>query len=455
MGDGGSRATWSLRIKESRSREELLAVEQAVLAADLPDARVLQIEIAMARRRLGQTGAPAGAASTAFAAAYGLPAPHGDWLYRYRISEDAFLRLQADLRSLGLAGIGKGHGPGLFVLWAAEWFRRSYQGGGQRWADLCAALGIEEDQGQLRRLTAAGLKLWRRGVLEGASSREYLGSLAREGGFPAAAVRDGGKGWALDVLRAIVAPLLGEPAAAEARALALAATQRERLPQLFRDDDFLTLCADLALAVVRVRREADGPAAAANLPVSAWLRLNRPDWAEALPIATGDRGADALIDALLEVPVAHGGAVAVERLLQRDAGGGWREAVRLTLDGVLDGETARGLDPALGRLRAFAAGEMARSLPGEVAMLEPPADGETAWTVRATRRARGVQPLPFAAGIKLDLRAGEQSIKPIDLAGGKPRRGALRVLAVEEPRATRPPCCGSSVPARASIAQMW
>lgn len=47
-GDGGSRATWSLRIKESRSREELLAVEQVVLAADLADKRLLQIEIAMA-----------------------------------------------------------------------------------------------------------------------------------------------------------------------------------------------------------------------------------------------------------------------------------------------------------------------------------------------------------------------------------------------------------------------
>lgn len=432
MLDGGSRATWSLRIKEARSCEELLAVEQAVLATDLPERRPLQIEIAMARRRLNQA-APAGSTSgTAFASAYGLPAPTGDWLYRHRLSEEAFARLQSDLRELGLSGLSKGHGPGLFVLWAAEWFRRSYQGGGQRWSDLCDALGIDEDQGQLRRMTADGLRLWRRAVREGASFREYLGSLAREGGFPAAAVRDGGKGGGLNVLRAIVAPLLAEPAAGEERARALAAAQRERLPQLFRDDDFVTLCADLALAVVRVRREADGPAAAANLPVSAWLRLNRPDWAEALPIATGDRGADALIDALLEVPVAHGGAVAVERLLQRDAGGGWQEAVRLTLDGVLDGETTRGLDPALGRLRAFAAGEMARSLPGEIAMLEPPAEGESAWTVRATRRARGVQPLPFAAGIKLDLRAGEQSIKPIHLAGGKPRRGALLVLAVEE-----------------------
>ena len=41
-------------------------------------------------------------------------------------------------------------------------------------------------------------------------------------------------------------------------------------------------------------------------------------------------------------------------------------------------ERLRAIDPAEGRLRAFAAGEMARSLPGELAMFDPPARAEAA-----------------------------------------------------------------------------
>lgn len=429
----GEREGWALRIEEASTRERLRALDAQLAAVDAPWARAERLKIGL---RLAKLKAKDGIEATivskpAFAQAYGLPAPDGRWLYSYRLGATAFIKLEADLKRLTPVELAHGYAPGLFVLWASEWFRRRYEGNGHRWRDLADALSIPEDQGLFRQLTGEGLRLWRR-PLRQSGGTAYLGSLAREGGFPAAAVRDGGSGWASVALAAIIAPLLTEPEsdAQEARARALAAAQINRLPQLFRDEDFFDLCADLACAIVALRREADEPAAAARIPTAAWLSINIPDWQARLPLNTSDRAAAAMLERLLHVAPLQGGGVSVTRFLER-IGDHWVESAALTLDGTLDTIACDRVDQAYGRLRVFGAGELARHLPGELAMLEAPSEGERLWTARATRRARQRHAIPFATPIELDLRAGDQRVDRITLAGGKPRRGALIVTAIE------------------------
>lgn len=441
---------WTLRIKEARTREALLAldaqlaaIEARLLAAGEENwARPERFRIGL---RLNKLKAPATArpvspgASHAFAANYGLPVPDGRWLYAYRLETDAFARLQRDLARMTPAALEQSYAPGLFVLWASEWFRRCYEGNGHRWQDLAGALGFAEDQALFRRLTAAGLRCWGRDLHRSGENTEYLGSLAREGGFPAMAVRDGGNGWAGATLAAIIAPLLAKPASdADAEfARTLAQSQQHRVPKLFQDEDFVDLCADLACAIVALRREADGPAAAAGLPTVAWLELNAPGWQGRLPLNTSDRAAEAMLERLMRVEPLQGAAVSVGRFLERTAQG-WREAAALLIDGMLDSGVTQPLDSAFGRLRAFSAGELARYVPGELAMLEAPGEGEKYWTARSTRSGRGRHAVPFGTAIELDLRSGDQRVARIALAGGKPRRGSLIVTTVEEGEAVAP-----------------
>jgi hypothetical protein len=438
VGMDGERAAWSMRIDEADDVATLDRIDVELRGATAVWAGALRFKIGQKKAKAKKAAVTHVATSSVFAAGYGLPVSDKRWLYRYRLTDAAFNKLQKDLgERRDVAALESGSWPGLFVLWAAEWFRRCYRGGGHRWVDLTGALGMVEDQTRLRQITVKGLKAWGRPVLTARTAREFLGSLAREGGFPAAAIADGGRGWAQDVLKAIVAPLLGEPVAGEDRARELASAQRTRLPQLFQDDEFIALCADLALAIVELRRDADVPAAHAGLPTVAWLGVHRPDWRERLPLITGDRAAEALLAGLMTVEAVSGAGVGVERLLVCEADG-WHEAVRLTLDGGVDSAAMRAINPAEGRLRAFAGGEMARILPGELAMLDPPAVGGRTWTARATRRARGVQRLPFATPIELDLRAGEQRVARIGLPAGKPRRGAVLVGVLEAGTDTAP-----------------
>lgn len=432
------RALLSRRIDEAADRAALLVLDGHLAAREEPWAQVLRLKVGYRLAKMRPARAPS------LLAQHGLPAPDGGWLYRYRIDDAVFAALEAALRGRGsLAALEADWWPALFVLWASAWFRRRYRGGGHRWAELAQALGVTEDQTRFRALTARGLAQWARDVIRaGGGNREYLSSLAREGGFPTAAVEGGG--WAGDVLKAIVAPLLADPAPDEARAHALARGLEGRLPQVFRDDDFLQLCGDLALVVVAVRREADGPAARLGLPAGAWLDLNREGWRDTLPLTTDGEAARSLVDMLLQVAALPSGshAIGVDRLLQR-VDGVWKEVARLRLEGALTGDLAAGFDPALGRLRAHAAGDLARWWPGELALVEPPAIGSRDWAVRALSRSTGLRPVPFAATVTLDLRAGTRRAAQITVAGGAPRRGRLLVMAEEGPDLLRVEGSGS------------
>lgn len=151
------RQRYRLKINEAPDRAALRAIVEELANHSDPNMRAMRLiagqRSAALRPRAGED----------FAAAYGVTAPTGAPLYRYRIDNVAFERLGADLaRCSGYPALEQGTMPALFVLWAAEWFRRHHQGGGHRWPDLVAALGIGEGQDQLRRLARLGLACSRR-----------------------------------------------------------------------------------------------------------------------------------------------------------------------------------------------------------------------------------------------------------------------------------------------------
>lgn len=425
---------WIARINAAAQSEAALRAIATELDAERGDhVRPLQLRVAGQILQLRARQAAPAAAQRCFAAPFGISRVTGAYLYSYRLSDAAFAALHVDVTQRARAGrLGPGVGAALFVLWASEWFRRCYQGGGYEWRHLCEALGTTIDQNLLRRITADGLERWGRRPICGEIGRQFLITLAREGGFPAAAVARDAGGWAQEVLGRMVATLLTVPVIDTAPAIAAARSLAARVPASFRDDDFLTLCADLAVAIAQLRREFEPSAARAGLSLATWLTLNQRDWADALPIRVGEEGAATLVEALLGVAPAVGvaGAAQATRLLVRDDKG-WRSAVRLVLDGAFDGDAMRGLGAELGRLRAFAGGAFARYLPGELALLEPPGDGESSWTGRSLPRGRAVADLPFAVPVELVLHAGERRAASVLLAGGKALRSRVIVCSCD------------------------
>lgn len=375
-------------------------------------------------------------ASTPWLVRFGLPQPDGRPLYRYRVSKQAFDALQEYLR--GRAGVMHFHivesDAALFVIWAAEWFRRVYEGGGEEWARLGKEIGLSCEQAQWRKLADRGLKFWRIPALRLNRTHHRLVAIARQGGFPLAALGDGNaKGWAATYLERMVGILLSERVEDSDHALAHARALSEIIPRTWANEGMIEISAELAEGIVRLRREAEAAGIGDGALAIAWLDTNHKDWRDELPVAFDDAAAQALLGGLMRTRAIRGGgnAISARRVLAFD-GGVRREQLELLFDGTLASDDPRALQ-RLGedwsRLRLYAAGALAQYIGGELGVAVAGDDG--AWAVRpSVLRTR--YDVPFAIPADVELRGdGVRVAGPFAMPRGAALRGGLLVLREE------------------------
>lgn len=368
-------------------------------------------------------------------AAYGITQRDGRPLHRYRLSPKAFSRLQDDLKAQANRINTNGFGPqeaAMFVLWAAEWFRRCYQGGLRRWSDVGQSLGLTPDQARLRRLTDDGLRYWRLPELRMNGAHHRLAAIARQGGFPVAALGAAHGGWAPNFLQKLVGSLLGEPSPSFDLAHARAEDLQSLVPELWRHEDVLAVSAELAWAVVELRRQAEADGVTEGVLVSAWLDRTRPDWRDELPIALEEDGARQLIDSLIRLERLKTGkdALRARRFIVLQ-GAVRREQVELELDGdLVSADPSQRFDVLArdwSRLRLFACHAAAQYISGELGVVEPEDGGR--WRCMPSRPEARFD-LPAGIPVTVELRGnGKRLAGPFVLPGGEAIGAGLRVCA--------------------------
>lgn len=433
------------RVEQARDDPAALKqVADELLGAGDQSLRALGIKAMVLRakalkNRSGSNLAPIVKSETArqidWLARFGLPEPDGRPLYRYKLSAAVFSQLQDYLveRAASMQQSATKSEAALFVLWAAEWFRRCYRGGIQRWDDVGGPIGLSCNDWQgWRRLADRGLRFWSVPELWISGIHHRLAAIARQGGFPVAALEGGTTGWAARYLKQLVGLLLAETDPT----LDSADRHAERLigsiPEIWRSEEMRIVSAELALEVVRLRRQAEAGGAISGSIVSAWLDQFRSGWRDELPLPVDAVAARALVDDLLRViPLKGGGAsIGVSRRL-RIANGQRVEIATLNLDGVIESAVGRSAFKLLAdqwsRLRLFASGVFGQYASGELAIAEPAEDNR--WIARSTSARTDVE-VPFVVPIQVELRGeGRRACDPFLLPGGERVGDGLRVFA--------------------------
>ena len=376
------------------------------------------------RRPFGTAPSAAAAELPQWLADLQLPAIDGRPLHAYRLQDEGFSKLQARL---------KARAPSLmfapdkvlaaqFVLWAAEWFRRCYDGTGQRWHALGVPLELRGSWTNYRKLTDIGLRHWRIPELRINGTHHRLAAIARQGGFPLAALEGKGAGWAPRFLERLVGALLAEPDASLDVAERIASSLMIMVPETWRNQEIRIVSAELATEIVRLRRLADAEGAPEGSLTSLWLDRHHPAWRGELPVGVSSEAGRSLVDGLMRTAVLRGGtgAVGLRRLLTLTTDGR-RELVELKLTGTLNDVEGRAISRNLGedwsRLRLFPSGEFARHVAGELATADPGGDGT--WTARpSTTRSRF--DLPLSVAVTAELRGGGARMgEPFGFPGGE------------------------------------
>lgn len=121
----------------------------------------------------------------------GLTRANGQMLFRYRSSEAEYRQLQSLLNvRFGAVRHWSFHfdsefEAALFVLFAAEWWRREYDGGAWRWSSILEALDASNSQLDPQERSYGvelGLNFW--GHRPSADGKKFLGAIVAQGGLP-------------------------------------------------------------------------------------------------------------------------------------------------------------------------------------------------------------------------------------------------------------------------------
>ena len=382
--------------------------------------RVLMFRAIQLARAADEGAHPLGKVS----ADLGLPRPVNLPLYRYKLAHGIFERAEKKLSAcLGSELLRPSLAPA-FVMWAADWFRRSYHGGMQRWLDIEDALSVKLSQTEWRDLTDRGFKAWGIEPLITTHGNQRLSNLARHGGFPAAAISSGSS-WPRRFLERVIGELLGAEANGIGTAIVACERNEYMLPAIWRSQEMHAICGELALKIVELRAFADEQTPSDTRPYSLRLDEILDDWRDELPMML-DGAAAGLIDLLLESRrLTGGGSIRVARLV-RLIRKEWQECLCFYLDGRWD-DRQHAL-PFDEQVRVFLqpSGALADHVSGRLAYLEN--DVGTRWISRSMRGEAAIE-FPFRMVVTGEFHSrGECVSDKVILPGGKPVSDGLRVF---------------------------
>ncbi|OOY26473.1 hypothetical protein BMI90_17665 [Thioclava sp. L04-15] len=306
----------------------------------------------------------------------------------------------------------------LFVLWAAERYRKDYDGGGLSWEFLTDPLGITLDQQQLREITGVGMARMGRSVRRLDSGVQYLRAIAAEGGIPVRLLSDQRGGYRA-ALVGLVADLsrigLGCPRDV---ALGFAARRTRRLPVGYRTDEYHALFVEFAFEVLELRELA--PEGMSSQEVEPFLDRVKPGWREALSLRVdGDAARSLLSDAVL-VSARHGLVTdPMTRVLRRCDDGDWSAWIEVEEAAEIAPQLVQGVEPDRRRLRLAPVGALASAVPDLLFSL----DRETPESPWDSRRISGRRTarfhFPLDTGAELMAMADGAFLGRVRLAGGE------------------------------------
>lgn len=380
---------------------------------------------------------------TGFLRARGLERPDGRPFCRYRATDAEYARAQDLLRRLARSGaldqqglLRRAKAGALLLACCAEWRSRESTAPVLRWEDAAQGVFDAIPEDRKRELAGLGLSYWRRPLRETAAGRQFLLSLALEGGVPSRVLMEGSRSWLKDLLRAILRRGLafaGAPEPEEMRRVAHEEAWRAR--PSYRVEEFIELCAELVERILHWRRKAETETRG-RIPAAAYLDGRYPDWRADLPLhmpADAEHLARELMTGLVQddmtVPPTAG--VGARRYLVGGPGR-WLPALML----LCEGEIPQGRLPEVlihgGRARALPLGELSRHVSSEIAILEPPGDRTGRWRARGLLPPGGlIRGYPFKAPVMASFLSAQGSAARL-WPGGEGRGSPLLVFREEE-----------------------
>ena len=181
----------------------------------------------------------------------GLTSADGRVLYQYQLSVGEFKEIENILKKRfpfqNINRIGD-EWARLFTLYAAEWFRREYTAK-WTWDPILTALNIVDLPVNTRNeVVIKGLRFWKRPIIKYSKANNYLGSIFKEGGFPARLLKEDGNRY-ISIFQKVTSLYLNNKYNID-ELRAEIQQELKTLPQAFEHDETLSLVIDIVKLII-------------------------------------------------------------------------------------------------------------------------------------------------------------------------------------------------------------
>lgn len=227
---------------------------------------------------------------------HGIPKPDGRSLYQYRVTDEEFESLRGVLIDASIAGIDRAVRTSFFdlafVIYGAEWWRRHYEGQ-WGWEGIFQSFSSDFQAlatSQRNTLVDTGLRRWQRKVRTTNLRRNFLGSIAIEGGLPLHQLASAG-GWLQPTLNQVTKRYveLGEE---RFEASYIVSQYSQYMPKTFQREEVYEILGDMISAVAFLKRNYG--LSTKDDPIE-WLNVNHPEWKSDFPLPLDDASGNAVL----------------------------------------------------------------------------------------------------------------------------------------------------------------
>jgi hypothetical protein len=240
---------------------------------------------------------------------HGLQKPDGRPLYQYRILDNEYQELLSMLRLSSHLGFQNISGrmllwDAVMVFYASEWWRRHYIGQ-WGWEGIFDSIGLSWSDitiGRRNSLVEIGLRRWGRDVREREGRRQFLGTVATEGGLPLNQLVESG-GW----LKWVLGPVVKKHIARNLPVDAMIEAHESNIPGSYRSPEIKQVLEDIVLSIVSLRNTHQ--LQNKDKPLD-WLDANVEEWWNDFPLPVDNDIARSL---LRELIVIAGDTPAIEK----------------------------------------------------------------------------------------------------------------------------------------------
>jgi len=230
-------------------------------------------------------------------------------IYQLHITDEEFTSLKSVLQLSSILGMDNvfkkvKFWDAIFVVYAAEWWRREYDGKSWKWENIFNSFGADVDDLntlQRNRLVERGVGFWKRELRKVNGSTRYLGTIAIEGGLPLKQLSnsESNGGWLGHVLKQAI-PKYMKFKDGGVSAFEIIKEYFHIFPKTFRNEQIYSILGDIVEAVVSLKLEYK--LHNETNPVD-YLNKNVSGWQERFPLPMSDDTSAKLLSDMISTAV--------------------------------------------------------------------------------------------------------------------------------------------------------